>query len=130
MQPAPTLPSVMDEDWVAARPRESSATPSMEGAAFASPSAPLASTPFEPDPAIRLWQQQVQQLGQLHQEFVSSQAQVHRRFLALRQGMQHHAEALGLAAVPPTSSAQPVMRSNSSSEASAVVIETSSTFGN
>jgi len=32
------------------------------------------------DPAASLWQQQVQQLSQVHRQFVSQQAQVQQRF--------------------------------------------------
>ena len=35
------------------------------------------------DPAVSLWQQQFQQLSQIHQQFVGQQAKVHQHFLAM-----------------------------------------------
>lgn len=95
MQPAPTLPSIMDEDWVAPTPSETRTPPSPE------PPAPGAAAA-----AIAIWQQQLQQLSQVHQQFIGQQAQMHRRFLALRQNLQHCAEAFGRPERPLVSAVQ------------------------
>jgi 3-hydroxymyristoyl/3-hydroxydecanoyl-(acyl carrier protein) dehydratase/1-acyl-sn-glycerol-3-phosphate acyltransferase len=108
MQPAPALPSVMDEDWVALRPSETRVTPAPEGAALTTASDPVAAPPVGTDPAVHVWRQQAQQLSQVHQQFVSQQAQIHQRFLMLRQNMQQTAEALGHGGVPAVPSVQPV----------------------
>ncbi|MBW2418425.1 MAG: acyltransferase domain-containing protein [Deltaproteobacteria bacterium] len=106
MQPAPTLPSVTDEDWVSPTPAETPVASAPEGMVVANPAHP-ATAPPENDPAITAWRQQVHQLSQVHQQYVSQQAQVHQRFLALRQSMQVSQEALGRAGASPAPSTQP-----------------------
>jgi acyl transferase domain-containing protein/3-hydroxymyristoyl/3-hydroxydecanoyl-(acyl carrier protein) dehydratase/1-acyl-sn-glycerol-3-phosphate acyltransferase len=88
MRAAPTLPSVIDADWAAPRPAVSPAP------GFAGPSGPASVPAGDRDPAIGVWQQQVEQLSRIHQQFVAQQAQVHQRFLALRGGMARAAQSL------------------------------------
>jgi acyl transferase domain-containing protein/3-hydroxymyristoyl/3-hydroxydecanoyl-(acyl carrier protein) dehydratase/1-acyl-sn-glycerol-3-phosphate acyltransferase len=123
MRPAPTLPSTLDQDWVAPMPPEARAAPATLAAApvdeAAAPRQPFVASPAplpsasvaEPapmieappvicDPAVSTFRQQVQRASQVHQHFVSQQAQIHQRFLAMRQNIQHVMAALGPQPVP------------------------------
>ena len=64
--------------------------------------------PADSDPASSGWRQQVEQLSRVHQHFVGQQAQIHQRFLALRQNMQEMAEALGHPGANAAPAAEPL----------------------
>ncbi len=144
MQPAPSLPSIMDEDWVQASSVQlDTVAPLVSNPVTVTPPS-VESTPghaADPgvdtavDPAVGLWQHQIQQLSQIHQQFVRQQAEVHQHFLALGLNRQPAIEptytGVGVAplatqtlapAIPtaiPTAIATPVMSQPLASESMA-----------
>lgn len=95
MKPAPTLPSVANEAWVA---HPSSTAPAAAALQAASPAAaePQVSQPLASvDEETAAWNLHVQHLSAMHQQFVAQQAVVHERFLAVRKNLQHTLEASG-----------------------------------